>query len=126
MTLLEKIENDIIAFLRKEEGKLPAELVAVAQKALGYTEQFEKLMASGEAIVIASIVPDGEPLREEIIAALAVLETVFTAIADADYKKGALATAGAKITAIQLPGLANNRYNLAFQTVYSDNKSATV
>lgn len=124
MNDLQKLISGVNNFIGKVEHRLPSELEKAAETALTYTKAAETFFESGQATDFTKLVPKAEPLREGIVAVLKEAEVAFAAVSTA-YKKGTLLTAAAAITALQVPGLPNNHYTLATQSVYSDQASKT-
>lgn len=119
MSILNKIADFILHIL----GHLPEELKHAAEKALAITTKIHDTLNSQEAIVIASLIPEGEEVREAIEKVLEALIPALQAEGNIDVQQAILAKIGAKITAEQHGNeLPQNRYDLAFQTVYSSKK----
>ncbi len=119
MSLIKQLETAILNFLKKLKNNFPKEVTHLATLALGVTQQAEKLLESDGAMALVTLDPALEPYREAILSILEELEVAFKAVSGA-YKKSALLTAQAKITATAHGNiLATNRYYLASTVVYS-------
>ena len=115
---IKHIEQQVLNFIHMVEHKLPTMLETAAEVGLKYTKLAEQALTGTAVVDLATLVPEVEPFREGILAVLAELDVAFKAVGGA-FQKGTLATAGAEITKVLLPGLPNNHYNIAFQEVYS-------
>lgn len=100
MTLLQNILNEVKNFLTKVEHKLPTILTDGATFGISFIDKAEAILNGTAANTIASIVPDAEPLKGEILAILNELETAFKAVQGL-YQKTALLTAAAQIAQLK-------------------------
>lgn len=100
MTLLGRVLQDVKNFLNRVEHKLPTIITDAAAFGLGFTKQAEMLLLSATVVDIATIVPQGEPLREEILSILKEMETAFAAVSGL-YKQTTLLAAATKIAQLK-------------------------
>lgn len=124
MTVLQQIITGVKNFLNKVEHKLPTLLVEGAKFGVDLTEKAKTILNGTAEVQIASIIPDGEVVREEAIAILNELEPVFKAVSG-DYQNGALFVAASKLAALKVgTDVPMNNVNLAVQAEYTSRKLA--